>query len=196
MMMDKVDAATAVTAAKVLADGVVRWAPLVQAEFREFVGHYMEVEGERREVGSRRVVGVFTPQVVGSLQAAGLAPDKATMFVDMPRLRHLLGLERREKRQAMGSGETVVASLPELLTQAGEVWLDMPDQAIPKRRGQRGAELRVVLLCASAEPGKVAKVVVALNELVHRAERGNAVTSMDLIDPNSFARKGLVRLDR
>jgi hypothetical protein len=39
-------------------------------------------------------------------------------------------------------------------------------------------------------------MVVALNEVVHRAERGNAVTSMDLIDPKSFARKGSVRLDR
>ncbi|SDO76603.1 Phage Mu protein F like protein [Rhodoferax sp. OV413] len=194
MMMDKADAATSATAAKVLADGVTTWAPLVQTEFGEFVGRY--VEGERREVGARRVVGAFAPQVVASLQAAGLAPEKATLFVDMPRLRHLLGLERSQKRQAKGSGETFVASLPELLSQAGEVWLEASDQEEPKRRDQRGAEPRVVLLCTSVETGKVAKVVVALNETVHRAERGNAVTSMDLIDPRSFKRKGLARLDQ
>lgn len=193
MMMDKADASGAMTAAKVLADGVTTWSPLVQSEFGEFVGRY--VEGERREIGSRRVVGMFSSQVVTALQAAGQTPERATLFVDMPRLKHLLGQERSAKRQAMGSGEAFVASLPELLTQAGEIWLDMPGEAQPKRRGQRGQEPRVVLLCASAEPGKVAKVVVALNEMVHQVHRGNAVTSMDLIDPRSFRRQGLLRLN-
>lgn len=193
MMMDKADALSATTAARVLADGAETWAPLVRTEFEEFVGRY--VEGERREIGARRVVGAFSPTVVQQLQAAGLAPDKATLFVDMPRLRHLVGENRPAGRQAKGAGERFVGMLPALLTRVGEAWLDAPGAPVAKRRGTRGADPRVVLLCTADDPGLVVKVVVALNETLHAGLKGNGVTSMEVIDPRRFARSGLVRLD-
>lgn len=164
MMMDKADAATAVTAAKVLADGVKNWAPLVQTEFGEFVGRY--AAGERGEIGTRRVVGAFSPEVVTSLQAAGVAAEKATMFVNQTELQQLL---------ASGK-ESFVSSLPQLLSQAGEAWLETQGQPM------------MVLLCSSDVPGKVARIEVALSA------KGNAVTSMSLVDRRAFDNTGLVQI--
>jgi hypothetical protein len=178
LMMDKADAAGAVTVAKLLQGGVEQWAPLVKTEFSEFVGRY--AHGERREVGNRRVVGVFTPQLLDGLKAAGVQPAKATIAVNLQKLRHLLGEGRSDKRKAKGAGVDFVASLPELLQHIGEAWLD-------------GS--RVVLLCTSPdETERVAKVVIDLDEPLQQ-QRSNSVVSMDLIKPVSFARKGLVRLD-
>lgn len=178
-MMDKADAAGAVTTARVLAQGADTWAELVQTEFEEFVGRY--AEGERREIGHRRVAGLFAPEVVGNLQAAGVLPQHATVFADMRKLHHLLGDARTDKRKAKGVGVGFVGQLPLLLRQVGEAWLD----------GRR-----VVLLCTSPEEtARVAKVVVDLDVQVHRGTVGNSVVSMELIQPQSFTRKGLVRLD-
>jgi hypothetical protein len=177
-MMDKADASAAVTSARVLAGGVKQWMPLVQTEFSEFVGRY--AAGERREMGARRVAGMFSPAMLTSLQAAGVQPQRATVSVNLQRLHHLLGDGRGEARKAKGAGTAFVATLPTLLTQVGEAWLD----------GQR-----LVLLCSSDEPGRVAKVVVGLDEPVHRGQRGNQVVSMELINPADFGRKGLRRID-
>lgn len=179
-MMDKADAVGAATAARVLAQGVDTWGELVQTEFAEFVGRY--AEGERREIGHRRVAGVFSPQVVASLQAAGALPQHATVFVDLRKLHHLLGDGRSARRRTKGVGADFVAQLPQLLQRVGEAWLD----------GKRA-----VLLCTAAdETERVAKVVVDLDMLVLGAVRGNSVVSMELIRPADFARKGLVRLDQ
>lgn len=181
-MMDKADSAAATTAARVLADGASQWAPLVQAEFDEFVGRY--AESERREVGQRRVVGAFSVGTVRALLQAGQlqGPDaRATIHVAMSKLRHLLGDGRSAQRQAKGAGAEFVGQLPTLLRQVGEAWLD----------GQR-----VVLLCTSpADSRRVVKVVVDLAAQVRGVGVGNAVVSMELIDPASFTRKGLTRLE-
>ncbi len=178
MMMDKADAAGAVTAARVLQGGRSQWSPLVQSEFAEFVGRY--AAGERREIGTRRVVGAFTPDVVAGLQASGALPMRSTIVANMQKLHHLLGEGRGEARKAKGAGVAFVGQLPDLLQQAGEVWLD-------------GA--RVVMLCTSPDDTRrVVKVVVNLDEPM-RGERSNSVVSMELIKPQDFGRKGLVRLD-
>lgn len=177
-MMDKADASAAVTAARVLASGVNQWMPLVQTEFNEFVGRY--AAGERREVGTRRVAGMLSPSMLAGLQAAGVQPQRAAVSVNLQRLHHLLGESRGEARKVKGSGAAFVATLPTLLSQVGEAWLD-------------GS--RLVLLCASDEPGRAAKVVVSLDEPVHRGQRGNQVVSMELINPADFGRKGLRRID-
>jgi hypothetical protein len=180
MMMDKADAATATTAARVLATGKERWLPVVQSEFAEFVGRY--ALGERPEVGKRRVVGVFSPEVVDGLAAAGKLPQHATIFTNLQKLHHLIGDNRSDVRKAKGTGVAFVSSLPSLLQQTGEAWLD----------GQR-----VVLLCtAPNELGRVVKVVVDLAAPVREEVVGNAVVSMELIPPRDFQRKGLTRLHK
>ena len=68
-LMDKADTAEPRTAARMLADGADQWAPLVQAEFDDFVGRY--TRGERRTAGQRRVVGAFSSDQVDALQEAG-----------------------------------------------------------------------------------------------------------------------------
>lgn len=177
MMMDKADAAGARTTARVLTHGVDAWAPLVDTEFAEFVGRY--AAGERREVGTRRVAGVLSQPILQQLADAGHVPQHATLAVRMPKLAHLLGERRGERRQAKGAGEAFVASLPGALRRVGEAWLD-------------GDHL--VLLCtADDEVERVMKVVVALDTPM-RGDVENVVVSMDLIDPASFTRKGLVRL--
>lgn len=88
---------------------------------------------------------------------------------------------RSADRQAKGSGVEFVSSLPQLLLQAGEVWLDGD---------------KVVVLSTSDEPGKVAKVVVKLDAVARTGARGNAVVSMELVKAADFSRRGLVRLDR
>lgn len=185
-MMDQADKASAATAARVLRGGVddaAAWLPMVQQEFHEFTGRYLSplVEGkpERRELGARRVVGVFSPEVVGGLAAAGHQPQRGTLSVSVQRLHHLLGVARTEKRKAKGSGLDFVSSLPGLLMQVGETWLD-------------GG--RVVMLATSAEPGKVVKIVVGLDEPM-RDDRANSIASMETIDPRSFTRVGLTPLD-
>lgn len=177
MMMDKADAGAAMTSARVLANGVEAWAALVDVEFGEFVGRY--AEGERREVGTRRVVGVFEPPVLDALKAAGTLPQHGTIAVNMQKLAHLLGERRTAERQAKGAGTAFVTTLPSLLRRAGEAWLD----------GRR-----VVMLCtADDDLGRVVKVVVDL-DVPLRSDVGNSVVSMELIDPRSFKRKGLVQL--
>lgn len=180
-LMDKADAASAATAARVLDDGAETWLPLVQQEFDDFVGRY--AEGERREVGRRRVVGAFSPQVVSTLQASGAlqADDAGTIHVVMSRLQHLLGANRSAARRAKGSGVSFVSQLPTLLRHIGEAWLD----------GRRA-----VLLCTSPDDEtRVVKVVVDLAAKTLQVDQGPAVVSMELIDPRSFTRKGLTRLD-
>jgi hypothetical protein len=182
--MDKADAASAATAARVLATEAHQWGPLVQAEFEEFVHRY--AEGERREVGQRRVVGVLAPGVVERLRDVGKlnrADDRATVHVMMPKLRHLLGDGRTTKRQAKGSGPDFVSQLPSLLRNIGEAWLDHDE---------------LILLCTSPESDKKAvKVVVDLRDSQsHQQSMGGAVVSMELINPASFTRKGLIRIDR
>lgn len=179
-MMDKANQLGAATAARVLADGANTWAPLVKTEFEEFVARY--AEGERREVGSRRTVGVLPAGVIESLQAAGIKPNAATISVNLQKLHHLLGEGRGERRLAKGSGVGFVSSLPDLLQHAGEVWLD----------GDRV----VMLSTADDDLQRVAKVVIDLDAGQHKAPAGNAVVSMDLIDPAAFKRKGLHRLDK
>lgn len=177
-MMDRADASAAATASRVLADGVKQWMPLVQTEFSEFVGRY--AAGERREVGTQRVAGVLSPNMLAGLQAAGVMPQRATVNVNLQRLHHLLGEGRGPARQAKGAGTAFVAALPTMLTEVGEAWLD-------------GS--RLVLLTSSEEPGRAVKVVVGLDEPVHRGQRGNQVVSMELINPADFGRKGLRRID-
>ncbi|MGV8295049.1 hypothetical protein ACV36C_40095, partial [Pseudomonas aeruginosa] len=83
-LMDKADAAEPRTAARMLADGADLWAPLVQAEFDDFVGRY--TRGERRAVGQRRVVGAFSSDQVDALREAGQlrgADARGTIHVDM-----------------------------------------------------------------------------------------------------------------
>ncbi|SAI74576.1 F protein (gpF) (protein gp30) [Bordetella ansorpii] len=182
-MMDKADAAAATTAARVLTDGADLWAPLVQAEFHEFVGRYAAPQRERRELGQRRVVGAFAPGVVSKLQAAGKlsAPDsRATIHVLMSKLRHLIGEGRTAERQAKGAGVEFVSELPADLRRIGEAWLD----------GNR-----VVLLCTSPTSStQVVKIVVDLDVQARGASAGNVVVSMEMIDPESFTRRGLVNL--
>lgn len=177
-MMDKADASAATTAARVLAQGRERWAPLVRTEFAEFVGRY--AAGERREIGTQRVAGLMSPSMLAGVQSAGQSPQRATISVNLQRLHHLLGVGRSDTRQAKGSGVDFVASLPELLERVGEAWLD-------------GS--RLVLLATSADPQRAAKIVVGLDEPVHRSQRGNVVVSMELIKPADFSRKGLRRID-
>ena len=182
MMMDKADTASAATAAKVLGSGREKWLPAVQSEFHEFVGRY--AAGENRDLGARRVVGVLSPQVLASLAVAGVLPERATVSVNLQKLHHLLGASRSAERQAKGAGVAFVSSLPQALQEPGEVWLDTS-------RGRAD----VVWLAASEEPGKVLKVVANV-DAQEKAQSGNAVVSMDLVDPKSFTRKGLVRLDK
>lgn len=181
MMMEKANTAAAMAAARVLADGADRWAPLVETEFGEFVGRY--TRGERREVGTRRVAGVFGVDVLQGLQAAGKLPEHSTINVNLNKLRHLVGEHRTEARKAKGTGEAFVTSLPGLLRRVGEAWLDGD---------------RVVMLCtAENETERVAKVVINLQEASVTAQgRVPAVVSMELIKPADFGRKGLIRLDR
>ena len=183
MMMNKANASTAKTAARVLASGKEKWLPAVQTEFSEFVGRY--AAGERREVGMRRVAGVFSPDVVDTLASLGHLPDQATVFANMQKLNHLLGDNRTEVRKAKGVGVDFVSSLPTLLQHAGEVWLDTSVQGTP----------RVVMLTASDQVGQVVKVVVDLNATV-KGVRGNSVVSMERIPPRDFQRSGLTRLDK
>lgn len=180
LMMDKADAGHAMTTARVLQDGVDQWAPLIDQEFAEFVGRY--AAGERREVGQRRVAGVLSPQILQRLADAGQAPASAALVARMGKLAHLLGENRPAVRQAKGSGVDFVGTLPGMLREIGEAWLD-------------GDSL--VLLCtAPDELARVAKVVIRLNQKVERADlMENAVVSMHLIDPRDFTRKGLIRLD-
>ena len=177
-LMDKAEKASGLATARVLADGAEHWRPLVQSEFSEFVARY--AEGERRELGTRRVVGAFDPQILQALAGAGAAPANPTINVNLAKLSHLLGTKRTPERQAKGSGVSFVQQLPTLLGQAGEVWLD----------GNR-----VVMLCTSInQVGRVVKVVVGLDSPV-LGKVGNSVISMDLIKAADFTRKGLTRLD-
>lgn len=167
MMMDKADAGAAATSARVLADGVERWAPLVDQEFGEFVGRFAAGE---RAIGARRVVGVLDAPMVNALQAADALPQHATIAVDLPRLVDLLGDER---------GPAFVSSLPSLMRRAGEVWLD----------GQQ-----LVMLCtADDQVGRVVKVVIDLDKPM-RADVGNSIRSMELIDPRQFDSSGLTQI--
>lgn len=181
-MMDKADAAMPATAARILADGADQWAPLVQADFNDFVGRY--TRGERRAVGQRRVVGAFSSDQVDALQVVGqLAGSEArgTVHVDMAKLQHLLDDRPHAPRQVVDAGAAFVAQLPTLLRQVGEAWLD----------GNH-----VVLLCSSpTESQRVVKVVVDLAAQTRGKATGNAVVSMELIDPASFDRSGLTRLE-
>lgn len=178
MMMDKANSASAATAARVLASGKDQWLSAVQSEFSEFVGRY--AAGERRELGARRVAGVFSPEIVDSLAAAGKLPERATVFANLQKLNHLLGDNRTAERQAKGSGVPFVSMLPTLLGTIGEAWLD----------GNR-----VVLLCtAPDETERVAKIVIDLDVPVRDGLVGNSVVSMELIPPLGFKRKGLTRL--
>lgn len=166
MMADKADAASAQTAAKVLADGVDQWMPLVRTEFGEFVGRF--AAGERAVIGTRRVVGAYAPATVDALAAAGHKLTRGTLAVDEPSMVQLLGDDASAERRA------IVSALPDLLTRVGETWLDPAG--------------RTVLLCTSDEPGKVVRVIVS------PGAAGNAITSVDLIRPQDFDRSGLRRL--
>lgn len=179
MMMDKADAAHALTTARVLRDGADQWAPLVEQEFAEFVGRY--AAGERREVGQRRVAGLLSPQILQALERAGHQPQAATVVARMSKLAHLLGENRTDIRRAKGSGTDFVATLPALLRQVGEAWLD--------------GDSMVLLCSAPDELERVAKVVVKLGQRSRGELVDNAVVSMHLIDPRNFTRKGLIRLD-
>ena len=163
-----------------MASGADKWLPAVQSEFSQFVQGY--AAGARRELGARRVVGVFSPLVVDNLAAAGHPPERATIFANLQKLNHLIGENRTAERKAKGAGVEFVSSLPALLEQAGEIWLD----------GQR-----VVMLCtAPNDLERVVKVVVDLNASVHKGIVGNSVVSMELIPPRDFQRKGLTRLHK
>jgi hypothetical protein len=170
LLMEKADTASAATAARVLRDGADTWAPLVQTEFSEFVGRY--ARGERSEVGSSRVAGALAPRLVDALQQAGAAPARATIGVDLDRLRQML---------TGGARERLVSSLPQLLQHVGEAWLD----------GRQ-----IVLLCTPADDiERVAKVVIDLGAASDGQPQVNAVRSVQLIAPNAFQRRGLRRLD-
>ena len=180
-LMDKADVAEPRTAARMLADGADQWAPLVQVEFNDFVGRY--TGGERRTVGQRRVVGAFSSDQVDALQGAGQlrgAGARGTIHVDMTKLRSMLGGGQHAPGPATDAGAALVAQLPTLLRQVGEAWLD----------GHH-----VVLLCTSpSDSQRVVKVVVDLTGQAGGKAGGNGVVSMEVIDPASFDRTGLSRL--
>ena len=162
-----------------LADGADQWAPLVQAEFDDFVGRY--TRGERRTAGQRRVVGAFSSDQVDALQEAGqlrAAGARGTIHVDMAKLRNLLGEGQRTPAQATDTGVALVAQLPTLLRQVGEAWLDGD---------------RAVLLCTS-DSQRVVKIVVDLTGQAGGKAGSNGVVSMEVIDPASFDRAGLSKL--
>ncbi|WP_454908393.1 phage head morphogenesis protein [Variovorax gossypii] len=166
MLMDKAEASSAATAARVLADGVDQWMPLVRSEFQEFVGRF--AAGERAEIGTRRVVGVLSPATVDAMAATGQRLARSTMAIEAPQLDQLLGAEAGAARA--GRVE-LVSSLPDLLTRVGERWMD--------------EDGRLVLLCSSDEPGMVARIVVAPGQVA------NAITSLDLVRAQDFDRRGL-----
>ena len=97
----------------------------------------------------------------------------------MTKLRNVLGQGQRAPAQATDTGAALVAQLPTLLRQVGEAWLD-GDHA--------------VLLCTSPSDSQhVVKVVVDLTGQARKAG-GNGVVSMEVIDPASFDRTGLSKL--
>ncbi|WP_082322046.1 phage minor head protein [Variovorax paradoxus] len=170
MMMDKANAASAATAARVLADGVDEWMPQVRAEIGEFVGRF--AAGERAEIGNQRSVGVLGSAAVDALAAAGKPVTRATLTVHAPQLEQLLATPGEGAGAASAPGRVaLVSSLPDLLTRVGERWLD--------------AAGRMILLCSADEPGMVARVVVDV------AKAGNAITSLDLVRAQDFDRRGL-----
>jgi hypothetical protein len=170
MMMDKANAASAATAARVLADGVDEWLPQVRTEFEEFVSRF--AAGERGEIGSQRSVGVLGSAAVDALATAGKPAARATLTVHAPQLEQLLAAPGEAVGAASAPGRVaLVSSLPDLLTRVGERWLD--------------AAGRMILLCSADEPGMVARVVVDV------AKTGNAITSLDLVRAQDFDRRGL-----
>jgi hypothetical protein len=174
MLMDKAEASSAATAARVLADGVEEWLPLVRTEFQEFVGRF--AAGERATIGARRVVGVLTPGAVDAMAVAGQRLARGTMAVEAQQLEQLLGVQAAGETGAVQAGRVeLVSSLPDLLTRVGERWID--------------AEGRMVLLCSSDEPGRVARV------LITAGQADNAITAVDLIRPQDFDSRGMRRVD-
>jgi len=176
-MMDTANTTSARIGAQVLRNGATTWMPALQSGFGEFVGRY--VRGERQEAGRSYPVGALTPAMVGALEAAGAPIGSAVVMGNLNKLSHLLGDNRGEARKAKGSGEVFVATLPTLLTQVGEAWLD-------------GGAL--VLLCSAPDEVKrVVKVVVRMDVKGNRKTDvlSNSVVSMELIDPKSFKRSGL-----
>lgn len=171
LLMEKAEGTDAAIAARVLAGDADTWAPLVQQEFSSFVDRYLA--GQAAEAGSVRIAGALQPKVIEGLHAAGLAPARATIAVDLkqPQLQQLL---------ADRDGQDLVRSVPELLRHVGEVWLD-GDQ--------------VVLLSTPAnDVGRAAKLVIDVAHAGNTRAPANAVRSLQLVDPREFDRSGLRRI--
>lgn len=180
-MMDKAEAANAQLAARVLTPGTTRWLPLVQAEFGQFVQRYEA--GERRTLGTRRVVGVFFPEVLTSLQAIGQAPQGAALSVHTSAIAHLVGRTREAGRKARNPNVAAIAALPTMLAQPESVWWD---------EAEGGA---LVYLAQSPTDTRLLKIVVR-PDFKEKAVVTNAVRSMMYVDRRTLQTKGWKRLDK
>lgn len=182
MMMDKAEAANAQIAARVLSSGRAQWLPLVQAEFKQFVQRYEA--GERRTLGSRRVVGMLTPDVLASLGALGMAPASAGVSVQLSALAKLLGRSRGAERQARNPDAAALAELPTMLANPESVWWDS---------AEGGA---LVFLAESPNDLRQVRIVVRPDFIEGKQIKTNAVRSLMYVDRKTLQTKGWTRLDQ
>ncbi|MGA0569638.1 phage minor head protein [Variovorax sp. VNK109] len=179
-MMQKAELLNSQLAARALTPGTTRWLPLVQAEFSQYVGRYEA--GERKQLGSRRVVGVLSPAVLQSLDAMGRKPESAGISVQLAALSKLIGRARTAERQARNPNAAAVAALPTMLAQAESVWWDEADS---------GA---LVFLVNSPNDARLLKIAVR-TDFQDRSVKTNAVRSMMYVDRKRLQTKGWTRLD-